>query len=207
LARERQKGTIDLICGQFDIAKYAFLEDRALIDRARDNFVRAIDALRTSYDLIVVDTNPSASFLTKCVLSVSTRVIAPVRPDRFSLRGVRLLNQLIPRLVEVPGRPPISVVFNGVERSSVGEFEHDLRTGGLDMSVGFPLSRHVLKTRLHTSRFLGVREEGMEDDPLQHLAIYRASGIWAGALKDAIHNIADEIAELVDLNARPRVEA
>ncbi len=200
----KTQGRFDLVCGQFDIAKYAFLEDRSMIDTARENFICSIDILREHYDLIVLDTNPSASFITRASLSVSTRILAPIRPDRFSLRGVRLLNELITRLLDAPGRPPISLVFNGVERASMTEFEADVRDGKLDASAGFSVSRAALKHRLHASKFLSVRDDGMEDDPLRHLAIYRANGIWAGALKDALSGIADEVAAAVDLpGARP----
>ncbi len=187
----------DLICGQFDIAKYAFLENKADIDAARSNFVTAIDVLREHYDLVVLDTNPSASFLTRCAISVASRVLAPVRPDRFSLRGLRLLNEIVTRLLDEPGRAPISVVFNGVERSQMSDIENAARAGEFDSGLGFPLSRAVLHHRVLNSKFLAVREEGMEDDPLAHLAIYRASGLWAGPLKESLNGIADELTALL----------
>jgi cellulose biosynthesis protein BcsQ len=190
-------GRFDLICGQFDIAKYAFIDQRALTERARANFVRAIDLLRESYDLIVLDTNPSASFLTTAAFAVATRVLAPVRPDRFSVRGVRLMNDLMTRLIDTPGRPPMSIIFNGVERAAESELEEAVRSGALDPQIGFSASRAALKGRLHNSKFLAVREEGMEDDPLSHLAIYRATGLWGGPLKESLTEIADELAALL----------
>jgi cellulose biosynthesis protein BcsQ len=192
-------GRFDLICGQFDIAKYAFIDHRSWTERARANFVRSIDLLRENYDLIVLDTNPSASFLTTAALAVASRILAPVRPDRFSIRGVRLLNDLLTRLIDAPGRPPMSIIFNGVDRLNESEIEHDLRAGALDPQIGFAASRAVLKGRLTDSRFLAVREEGMEDDPLSHLAIYRASGIWGGPLKDSLNAVADELAGLLGM--------
>ncbi len=200
-------GRFDLVCGQFDIAKYAFIDHRDWTERARANFVAAIDRLRRHYDLIVLDTNPSASFLTTVALAVATRIIAPVRPDRFSIRGVRLLNDLMTRLIDLPGRPPISIVFNGVERLSETELEAALRAGELDPQIGFAASRAVMSGRLHNSRFLAVREEGMEDDPLSHLAIYRASGIWGGPLKDTLNTIAAELAELLGIGTRKKAKA
>lgn len=191
------KERFDLICGQFDIAKYAFLETKADIDAARGNFMRAIDALRAQYDLVVLDTNPSASFLTRCAFGVASRILAPVRPDRFSLRGLRLLNEIMTRLLDEPGRAPISVIFNGVDRAQMTEIEQTARDGGFDAGLGFALSRSVLKHRLINSKFLTVREEGMEDDPLAHLAIYRASGLWAGPLKDSLTGIAEEVCALM----------
>jgi cellulose biosynthesis protein BcsQ len=200
-------GRFDLVCGQFDIAKYAFIDHGAWTARARANFVRAIDLLRENYDLIVLDTNPSASFLTTAAFAVATRILAPVRPDRFSIRGVRLLNDLMTRLIDTPGRPPMSVIFNGVERLAESEIETDLRAGALDPQIGFAASRAVLKGRLHNSRFLAVREEGMEDDPLSHLAIYRASGIWGAPLKDALNALSDELAGLLAIEKGKRARS
>ncbi len=198
----RTKGRFDIICGQFDIAKYAFLDNKEWIDTARRNFVRSIDVLRDHYDLVVLDTNPSASFLTRCAFAVSTRILAPVRPDRFSIRGVRLLNDLMTRLLEEPGRPPISMIFNNVERAAMSELESDVREGKLDPQIGFSASRATLEHRLHASKFLAVREEGMEDDPLAHLAIYRAGGLWGGALQETLKDISDEIAGLLEIDAK-----
>jgi cellulose biosynthesis protein BcsQ len=200
-------GRFDLVCGQFDIAKYAFMDQRAWTERARANFAASIDFLRSQYDLIVLDTNPSASFLTTTALAVATRILAPVRTDRFSIRGVRLLNDLMTRLVDLPGRPPISIVFNNVERGVEYEIEAALRAGQLDAQIGFPASRGVMQGRLHSSRFLAVRDEGMEDDPLSHLAIYRATGIWGGPLKESLNAIAGELTELLGLDTKKRGKA
>jgi hypothetical protein len=93
----------------------------------------------------------------------------------------------------------MSIIFNGVDRLNESEIEHDLRAGALDPQIGFAASRAVLKGRLTDSRFLAVREEGMEDDPLSHLAIYRASGIWGGPLKESLNAIADELCGLLGM--------
>ena len=201
-----QGGRFDLVCGQFDIAKYAFIDNRNWTDKARGNFIRTINTLRADYDLIVLDTNPSASFLTTAAFAVATRILAPVRPDRFSVRGVRLLNDLMTRLIDTPGRPPISILFNGVERVVESEIETAMRSGELDPQIGFAASRAVLKGRLHVSRFLAVREEGMEDDPINHLAIYRASGIWGGPLKDSLIQLADQIADALGMPSRKKAK-
>ena len=192
-----ETGRLDVICGQFDISKYSFLEHRDDMETARRNFENAIQLMRTQYDVIILDTNPAASFLTKCAMSVATRILAPTRVDRFSLRGVRLLNELLSRLVEDAGRPPISILVNGVERSVVAQLETDMRTGKFDRQSGFAVSRAMMNTRLPTSKFLTIQEEAADDDPLQNLAIYRAGGIWGGALKSSLFEIADEVAALL----------
>ena len=199
-------GRFDLVCGQFDIAKYAFIDHRSWTDRALANFVAAIDQLRAHYDLIVLDTNPSASFLTTATFAVATRILAPVRPDRFSVRGVRLLNDLMTRLIKTPGRPPISIIFNGVERAVESDIETAMRSGALDPQIGFAASQAVLKGRLHNSRFLAVREDGMEDDPVNHLAVDRAGGSWGAPLKDSLYGLADQIADALGLERKKKAK-
>lgn len=202
----RGRGRLDVIVGQFEIAKYAFTDDPVHLGRARVRFKRSIEALRRHYDLIVIDTNPSASFLTRCAIDVSTLLIAPVRPDRLSLRGVRLLRKLFAKLLDEPAWPPVHLLINGVDRGAMSEFEDDLRAGRLDAEVKFQASRFTLKHRLYDSQYLAVRPEGDASEPLKHLAYYRASGIWGGEVKKTLAGIANEIAELADARDARKLE-
>lgn len=195
---EGGRGRLDVIVGQFEIAKYAFIEDPPQRAQARENFRKAIAALRAHYDFIVIDTNPSASFLTRCAIDVATRILAPVRADRLSLRGVRLLKKLLARILEEPAWPSVHLLLNGVERGAMTEFEEDLRSGRLDAEVKFQASRFTLRNRLFESQYLSVRPEGDASEPLRHLAIYRASGIWGGEIKRTLVNLAEEIWEMAE---------
>ena len=89
------KGRLDIIFGQFEISKYAFSTDQSGLNAVRENFLRSMDHYRSLYDLIILDTNPNATFLTRCALQSADRVIAPMFTDVYSLRGVRLLNRVI----------------------------------------------------------------------------------------------------------------
>ena len=93
------------------------------------NFRKMIDYYRSHYDLIVFDTNPNATFLTRCALEAADRVLAPMHPDVYSLRGVRLLNQVMQEQVSADKRPYLSVLFNTVGRSEQSNFEADARNG------------------------------------------------------------------------------
>jgi hypothetical protein len=101
----------------------------------------------------------------------------------------------------------MSIIFNGVERAAESELEEAVRSGALDPQIGFSASRAALKGRLHNSKFLAVREEGMEDDPLSHLAIYRAGGIWGAPLKDSLNGIAEELAGLLGMQKGKKSKA
>jgi cellulose biosynthesis protein BcsQ len=67
--------------------------DRDALAAIKQHFLRSIDHYRSEYDLIVFDTNPNATFLTRCALEAADRVIAPMHADIYSLRGVRLLDR------------------------------------------------------------------------------------------------------------------
>ena len=114
--------------------------------KVKSQFLRMVDNYRSEYDLIVFDTNPNATFLTRCALEVADRVLAPMHADVYSLRGVRLLNQVISEQVEESRRPALSVLFNAVGRSEQSTFEADARNGAFDAKAGFPLSRALLES-------------------------------------------------------------
>jgi cellulose biosynthesis protein BcsQ len=81
LGTDGPPGRLDLISGQFEISKYAFANDRDALAAIKQHFLRSIDHYRSEYDLIVFDTNPNATFLTRCALEAADRVIAPMHAD------------------------------------------------------------------------------------------------------------------------------
>jgi chromosome partitioning protein len=72
----------------------------------KQHFLRQVDFYRSEYDLIVFDTNPNATFLTRCALEAADRVLAPMHTDIYSLRGVKLLNQVINAHADPGGDTP-----------------------------------------------------------------------------------------------------
>jgi chromosome partitioning protein len=80
-------------------------------------------ALRARSDVVVIDANPCATFLTRLAITCSDHIIAPVRPEKYSLTGLNML-ELVVR--EVRGRAlrpsEFSVLLNGVnDRTRSGE--------------------------------------------------------------------------------------
>lgn len=150
-------GRFDLISGQFEISKYAFATDLTALEQIKRHFLRTVEYYRSEYDLIVFDTNPNATFLTRCALEASDRVIAPMHTDIYSLRGVKLLQQVIQQQVDPATRPDLSVLFNAVRRSEQSTFEADARNGAFDAVAGFPLSKALMNSALPRSRHLAVK--------------------------------------------------
>lgn len=198
LGTDGPPGRLDLISGQFEISKYAFASDPLALNAVGANFRRMIDYFRSEYDLIVLDTNPNATFLTRCALEAADRVLAPMHPDVYSLRGVRLLNQVIQERIVGAKRPDVSVVFNAVGRSEQSTFEADARNGIYDERAGFALSDHLLQHALPKSGHLAVRAPQNGDAAWKQLLIHSGRGGGLRAMREVLTNIAGEIKRLID---------
>ncbi len=191
-------GRLDLISGQFEISKYAFAPSPQTLALVGSNFRRMIDHYRSEYDLIIFDTNPNATFLTRCALEASDHVLAPMHADVYSLRGVRLLNQVIEEQVSADMRPALSVLFNAVGRSEQSNFEADARNGAFDEQAGFALSKALLSSALPKSGHLVVRSPEEGDAPWQQLVIHRGRGGGLKSIRQTLNTIALELKKLVE---------
>ena len=192
------EGRFDLISGQFEISKYAFASSPDALSIVGANFRRMIDYYRSEYDLIVFDTNPNATFLTRCALEAADRVLTPMHPDIYSLRGVKLLNQVIQEQISDEKRPDLSVLFNTVGRSEQSNFEADARNGTFDPQAGFALSDALLANALPKSGHLVVRGADADDLPWQRLVIHRGRGGGLKRIRQSLTAIAGELQLLME---------
>lgn len=191
-------GRFDIISGQFEISKYAFATDNDALERIKRHFLRQVDFYRSEYDLIVFDTNPNATFLTRCALEAADRVVAPMHTDIYSLRGVKLLNEVIRTQIPVGKRPALSVLFNAVGRSEQSTFEADARNGEFDKVAGFPLSRALLKSALPRSKHLAVKAPQSGQPAWKQLAIHAGRGGGLKQIRESLKTIALELKALSD---------
>jgi len=130
LDHDTADATIDLrlLPGDFNLAILNIRERPALrLPRAR--FRSFIEKAKVAYDLVVLDCNPSSSFITLCALEVATHLFVPVKPDRFALRGIQSLMRFIK---SVPTISPTlaentSFVLNHAAKNSDGKVITDLR--------------------------------------------------------------------------------
>jgi chromosome partitioning protein len=140
---------LDMIVGDFDLVKYSLIDDNKKLGLAIKYFKRFISQARDEYDLVVIDCNPSSSFITQCALTTSTHILSPVRPDKYSVIGVRLVSDLLDRIAPDP-RPEQLIVMNAVPRGSSPEtVETELRSSKFAASV--------LANRLHKSSLLAAQ--------------------------------------------------
>jgi len=191
------KGRLDIIFGQFEISKYAFSTDQTGLEAVRQNFLRTLDYYRGQYDLILLDTNPNATFLTRCALEAADRVVAPVHTDIYSLRGLRLLNRVIEDQTMTSKRPDLSVLFNAVERREQSDFEADTRNGAFDEKVGFALSSSILTAVLPRSRHFLVRV-AEDDPPIRRLLTHHGRGGGLRHIRKALNELSMELDGLSD---------
>lgn len=143
---------LQLIVGTFELTKYSFISEDAKLTHARNYFKHAISLARSEYDLVVIDMNPSSSFLTFCGLSVATDILSPVRPDKFSVQGLELVKRLIDHPLVNP-KPTMHIVMNGVQRSAgITETEQDIRQATF-------FKDRILANRIYTSKVLAARPD------------------------------------------------
>jgi len=137
-----------LIPGDFDLVKYSMISDGKVLHPVKDRFLKFIENAKEERDLICIDCNPSSSFMTICALQAATHVLVPVRPDRYSMLGLKMLNRFIVELPQLAKKPELIVLLNGVKTSGYDPtVENTLRS---DPDFG-PIT---LANTLHTSRVL-----------------------------------------------------
>ena len=171
-----------LVPGDFRLVKYSLIESSRKLTEVRKRFQRFIGEARKAYDLICVDCNPSSSFITRCALTVCTELIAPVRPDLYSVLGVEMLIDLLDRLDEIAPKPQLSILLNGVPRRNYNRrIENELRGHSR-------FGTSVLANRLPQSGLLEAKP-GYTGFATDRPVPYR------NLLKSEIINVVDELVE------------
>jgi chromosome partitioning protein len=114
---KRAKGpNFELVAGDERLFEFT-LDTRSDREKAEafTRFRALIAALRARSDAVVIDSNPCATFLTRLAITTADHVVAPVRPEKYSLTGLNMLEHVVR---EVRGRPlrseEFSVLLNGV---------------------------------------------------------------------------------------------
>lgn len=196
LGTDGPPGRLDIISGQFEISKYAFAGDPDALAAIKQHFLRSVEHYRSEYDLIVFDTNPNATFLTRCALEAADRVIAPMHADIYSLRGVRLLSQVIRNQIEEARRPALSILFNAVNRNEQSTFEADARNGVFDEIAGFPLSKALMAAALPRSAHFAVKAPQEGQPAWRQLVIHAGRGGGLKPIRESLKQVALEIRDL-----------
>jgi chromosome partitioning protein len=110
------KQRFDLIVGDERLFEFT-LDGRTERERADalSRFHDLVNLMRTRYDLVVIDVNPCATFLTRCAVTAADHIVAPVRPEKYSLTGLNMLEQVSREIRQRTLRSSeFSVLLNGV---------------------------------------------------------------------------------------------
>lgn len=148
--RSLKGGALRLVPGDFGLVKYSLIDDAKTLQPVRERFKRFVAGAAVESDLVCIDCNPSSSFMTMCALETATHIIVPVRPDRFSILGLELLDQYVTKVAHLSKKPKFLIVLNGIPKSHYDPtVENTLR--------GDPrFSSSTLATRLHLSSLLAA---------------------------------------------------
>jgi chromosome partitioning protein len=139
---------LHLIPGNFELVKYSLIDDHQKLAKVQTRFLQFIAIARAEYDLVVIDCNPSSSFLTLCALHACSKLLVPVRPDRYSILGLELVADFIGRIPTIEPNPAITVLLNGIPTQGYdAAIENELRAHAT-------FGRLVLTQRLRQSKLL-----------------------------------------------------
>jgi cellulose biosynthesis protein BcsQ len=160
---DSRHGRFDILPGDHRAIKYVQNGDAGTLEA---NFLRGIERLKSQYDYIIFDCNPSVSFFTRAVLRASQFLLIPIKPDAFARRGIVFIQNLIERFYQLEERPQINAVFNFVSSRPTQrerELKDILRAGGdmLIKDVSW-LRRGYLSTEIPESGTLKVNFEGLQ---------------------------------------------
>lgn len=96
------KLNLDLVIGDFELCN----ADMEFIKAGRLKMLhKALKAMQSQYDYVVVDTPPNLGILSLNAFIVSDYIIVPMAADSFSLKGVRLLKQTLDEVEEEREKP------------------------------------------------------------------------------------------------------
>jgi len=156
-------GQVDIIFGSYETFRLAITAPGKLVPKAAaQHFGDFMQRARAEYDLIILDTNPSASFTTLCALDVANFLVAPITMDLFSLRGIHLIKQVLSDRYTWLGNPKRIRIFpNRIRRARSDAETEMMERHEQEIRSRFPrLDSSIMTNRIHESRLLFQRAPG-----------------------------------------------
>jgi cellulose biosynthesis protein BcsQ len=152
--------TIDLIVGSYNTFKTSVVDDDLVRRQAAASFSAFMDRARAEYDMIVFDTNPSATFMTLLALEHSNFLVAPITYDTFAMQGINLITQNLQQRYQWLSNPRrIAIVPNKVPRATRDSDIANLRAAQDRIAENFPLLAQCVKREIiHETSFLVQRD-------------------------------------------------
>jgi len=107
---------LQLLPGDFRLAMLN-LKERAELRIPKKRFKKFIEQAKNNYQLIVIDCNPSTSFLTGCALEAASHILIPVRSDKYSVLGVEMVHEYAEIHLGEGLIPDIKILLNDVQQN------------------------------------------------------------------------------------------
>ncbi len=172
--------TLDLIAGSFDLAKFNLINNDGL-EAPRKRFDKFIKKAKKEYQIIVLDCNPSSSFLTRTAIENATHLLIPVTPARYSFLGLESITKFIDEFLPNLDKPPeFFIIMNGTHYGSPsGEIENLIRSHP-------KFGPACLTTRIPHSEILSMKTG--------HIGFATERRVpYCGRLEGSLINVANEI--------------
>jgi len=154
-----------LVPGDFGLVKYSLIDDAKSLAPVKDRFLAFVANARAAMDLVCIDCNPSSSFMTLCALEAATHLLIPVRPDRYSMLGLKLLDAFVSDLPTLKQKPKQLIVLNGIPKSNYNPAVENILRSDPDFGL------RTLSTPLYQSSLLAANPSYTgfaSDKPVPH---------------------------------------
>lgn len=128
--RRGKTPNFEIVAGDERLFEFT-LDTRSERDKAEafSRFRALVSALRARSDAVIIDSNPCATFLTRLAITAADHIIAPVRPEKYSLTGLNMLEHVVREVRGRPLRPgEFSVLLNGVNDRTRSDSDADALT-------------------------------------------------------------------------------
>jgi chromosome partitioning protein len=140
---------LHLLPGDFRLATLNLREKESDLKIPRKLFSDLIAYGREHFQLVVVDCNPSSSFLTRTAIENATDLLVPVRPDKYSVIGLQMLDDYMRNILKLSAPPDLNVIMNASKGAPPGiesAIRADITFGKKVLQAGIPYSK-ILEAR------------------------------------------------------------
>ena len=150
---------IDFITGSFDTFEFNATANAARRSAATVRFKHFIDQAKRDYDLVLIDTNPSATFVTMQALENANFLVAPITFDAFSLQGIHLIVHHLKATFQWLDNPTrLCLVANKVPRAPSDSDLRRMEREENKIKFRYPrLARSIKLERIHSSNIIANR--------------------------------------------------
>ena len=220
-SKSREYGSVYVVPGQFELVKYTLPTASYALQYLQANFSRSINEARKDYDAIIIDLNPSSSFMIQCARSCSTHIVSPIKPDIYSVQGLQGLKRLIGSAFALDRPPQIISILNGMPSwdddffDQIEACQNDRRK--LDKLTSEKKKRraigvvseflqsdltgvHVVRTHVPDTAMLQAYSDEAGSLDFARLAQHLFSGPYGARLARRLSDIASEITSLTGMD-------